>query len=57
MEKKTVKKLSDLVADVLFKNCCNGKLCYNCKYDTPNFDCHISAIIKLIKEYEEMYIN
>lgn len=57
MKEKNSKKLSDLVVDVLYKNCCKGKQCNNCKFDTKNFHCHISAIINLIKEYEEMYIN
>ena len=33
MDKK-VKSLADLVGDILYENCCSGKLCENCKYDT-----------------------
>ena len=53
MEKKTVKTLSDLVSDVLYENCCKGKICSNCKYNIENFHCHISMIIKIIQNYEE----
>ena len=54
MDKK-VKSLSDLIADTLYKECCNGKQCKNCKYDTTNFYCHITKIIKIIDEYEKRY--
>lgn len=47
------KTLTDLVSDVLYENCCKGKNCYNCKYDTINIDCHISKIIKIIQDYEK----
>lgn len=53
MKKKTVKTLSEIVADTLYKHCCKGKNCDNCKYDTSNFDCHITFIIKLVQEYEK----
>ena len=33
MDKK-VKSLADLVGEILYENCCSGKLCKNCKYDT-----------------------
>lgn len=56
MKKKTVKKLSDIVAESLYQHCCTGKKCENCKYDRPKFHCHISKIIKIIQEYEEEYI-
>ena len=50
---KEAKSLSDLVSEVLYENCCKGKLCNNCKYDTANFDCHISSILKIIRDYEK----
>lgn len=50
---KEAKTLSELVANILYENCCNGKLCNNCKYDTAKFDCHISNILKLIRDYEK----
>ena len=53
MEKKPVKTISMLVSDVLYENCCKGKLCSYCKYDTKKFDCHISNILKLIRDYEK----
>lgn len=56
MKKKTVKKLSDIVAESLYQHCCTGKKCENCKYDRPKFHCHISKIIKIVQEYEEEYI-
>ena len=46
-------KLSDLIAYTLYKECCNGKRCKNCKYDTTNFDCHIAKIIKIVEDYEK----
>ena len=52
MDKK-VKSLADLVEEILYENCCSGKLCGNCKYYMPNAFCHISMIIKLIDEYEK----
>ena len=52
MDKK-VKSLSDLVGEILYENCCIGKLCENCKYDTTKSLCHIAMIIKIIDEYEK----
>ena len=54
MDKK-VKSLADLAGETLYKNCCSGKLCENCKYNTTNSLCHISTIIKIIDEYEKRY--
>ena len=54
MDKK-VKSLSDLVAGILYENCCKGKDCENCKYNTTNPLCHIAIIIKIIDEYEKRY--
>ena len=53
MKKKAEKTLSDLVADILYENCCKGKNCRDCKYDTPNIDCHISNITRIIENYEK----
>lgn len=50
---KIVKSLSDLVSEVLYENCCKGKICSKCKYDTRKVDCHISMIVKIIQEYEK----
>lgn len=50
---KEAKSLSDLVAEVLYRNCCKGKFCNNCKYNTRKYDCHISSILKLIRDYEK----
>ena len=50
---KKVKSLSDLVEEILYENCCRGKLCENCKYNTTNLFCHISTIIKIIDDYEK----
>ena len=52
MDKK-VKSLSDLVAEILYENCCIGKLCENCKYNRTSPLCHIAMIIKIIDEYEK----
>ena len=52
MDKK-VKSLADLVGEILYENCCKGKLCENCKYNITNLYCHISMIIKIIDEYEK----
>ena len=52
MDKK-VKSLSDLVGSILYENCCGGKLCENCKYNTTNLLCHITMIIKIIDDYEK----
>ena len=52
---KKVKSLSDLVAEILYENCCRGKLCENCKYDTTKPFCHIEGIIKIIEEYEKRF--
>ena len=52
MDKK-VKSLADLAGHTLYKNCCSGKKCDNCKYNTTNSLCHIGMIIKLIDEYEK----
>ena len=52
MDKKE-KSLSDLVSEMFYNNCCKSKLCNNCKYDTAKFDCHISNILKLIRDYEK----
>ena len=52
MDKK-VKSLSDLVGEILYENCCSGKLCENCKYNTTSPLCHIAMIIKIIDEYEK----
>ena len=54
MDKK-VKSLADLVGDILYENCCSGKLCENCKYETTNFYCHITKIIKIVSDYEKRY--
>lgn len=51
MDKK-VKSLSDLVGKILYENCCIGKQCENCKYNTTTQLCHIGTIIKIIDEYE-----
>lgn len=53
MEKKTVKTLSDIVAEALYKHCCMGKNCNNCKYDRPHLFCHIAKIVKIIEDYEK----
>ena len=50
---KKEKSLSDLIADILYEKCCKGKQCKNCKYDTTNFYCHISKIIKIVSDYEK----
>ena len=50
---KKEKSLSDLVGEILYQNCCSGKLCENCKYDTKNTLCHIAMIIKIIDEDEK----
>ncbi len=52
MEKKE-KSLSDLVSEVLYNNYCKGKACKNCKYNTTEFHCRISMIIKIIEDYEK----
>lgn len=52
MDKK-VKSLSDLVSEVLYKNCCKGKICSKCKYDTRKVNCHIINILKIIRDYEK----
>ena len=54
MDKK-VKSLADLVGEILYKNCCCGKLCENCKYNTTKPHCHISMIIKIIDDYEKRF--
>ena len=54
---KTVKTLSEIVADSLFNHCCKGKKCDNCKYNTPHLFCHIAKIIKIVKDYEEVNLN
>ena len=51
MDKK-VKSLTDLVGEILYKECCKGKQCENCKYNTTNLYCHIGKIIKMIDDYE-----
>lgn len=53
MEKKTVKTLSDIAGEALYKHCCTGKKCENCKYDRPHLFCHIAKIIKIIQDYEK----
>ena len=50
---KKEKSLSDLIADTLYENCCKGKQCKNCKYNTTNTLCHIAMIIKIIDDYEK----
>ena len=52
MDKK-VKSLAELVEEILYENCCSGKVCENCKYKTTNSLCHIAMIIKIIDEYEK----
>ena len=52
---KKVKSLSDLVAEILYENCCRCKLCENCKYNRTSPLCHIAMIIKIIDEYEKRY--
>ena len=51
MDKK-VKSLKDLVEEILYENCCRGKLCKNCKYNTTNLFCDIATIIRIIDKYE-----
>lgn len=53
MKKKTVKTLSEIVADTLFNHCCKGKQCENCKYNRPHLFCHIAKIVKIIEDYEK----
>ena len=50
---KKEKSLSDLIGDTLYENCCKGKQCKNCKYDSTNFYCHIIKIIKIVSDYEK----
>ena len=50
---KKVKSLADLVEEILYKNCCCGKQCENCKYNRTSPLCHIAMIIKIIDEYEK----
>lgn len=57
MKKKTVKTLSEIVADTLFNHCCKGKQCENCKYNRPHLFCHIAKIIKIVQDYEEENLN
>ena len=52
---KKEKSLSDLIADILYENCCIGKLCENCKYNTTSPHCHIAIIIKIVDEYEKRF--
>ena len=52
MDKK-VKSLSDLVENILYENCCSGKLCKNCEYNTKTLFCDIAMIIRIIDEYEK----
>ena len=52
MDKK-VKSLADLVGERLYENCCSGKVCKNCKYNTTNLFCHIATIIRIIDDYEK----
>ena len=52
MDKK-VKSLADLIGDILYENCCSGKLCKNCKYNTANLFCDIAIIIRIIDDYEK----
>ena len=54
MDKKE-KSLSDLIEDILYKECCKGKQCKNCKYNITNLHCHISMIIKIVGDYEKRY--
>lgn len=53
MEGEKIKSLSDIASDAFYENCCKHKLCGKCKYDTPNFECHILRILKLIRDYEK----
>lgn len=53
MEGEKIKSLSDIVSDAFYENCCKNRICSNCKYDTPNFECHILRIVKLIQNYEK----
>ena len=53
MDKKR-KSLSYLIADTLYKECCKGKQCENCKYNTTNLYCHIARINKIIEIYERV---
>ena len=52
MDKK-VKTLAELVGEILYENCCSGKLCENCKYNTTTTLCQIAMIIKIIDDYEK----
>ena len=52
MDKKE-KSLSDIVSDAFYKNYCKNRICNTCKYNTPNFECHILRILKMIRDYEK----
>ena len=52
MDKK-VKSLSDLVGEILYKECCKGKQCENCEYNTTDLYCHIGKIIRIVDDYEK----
>lgn len=49
-------KISDVVAHILYKECCKGKICKQCKFDTKNFNCDLSYIIEVIEKYDNKYI-
>ena len=50
---KKEKSLSDLIADTLYENCCKGKQCENCEYNTTDLYCHIGKIIRIVDDYEK----
>ena len=53
MKEKTVKSLSDIIADILYNYCCKDKECKNCKFKGLNYDCYICDVVKIIENYEK----
>ena len=56
-------KLSLVVDNILYKECCRNKKCKNCKFYVKEYNCNIAKeyncniayVIKILKKYNEVY--
>ena len=48
-------KLSLVVDNIIYKECCRNKKCKNCEFYTKEYNCNIAYIIKIIEEYEKRF--
>ena len=48
-------KLSLVVDNIIYKECCRNKKCKNCEFYVKEYNCNIAYVIKILKKYNEVY--